>query len=143
MRIETGTTAHLAFIRSLLDSLKLPSQDVGAPNQSFLIARDAHDLVGCVGLEEYGSVALLRSLAVALPWQGRGVGRALHDAALGVARGRGIREVFLLTTSAKAFFAHAGYGMAGRDTVPAPIQSSPEFRALCPASAVCMSRRLL
>jgi len=141
--IQTATTPDLPGIRSLLDGARLPSQDVGAPNQRFLVVRDADDLVGCVGLEDYGSVALLRSLAVAPAWQGRGLGKALHEAALGVARERGIAEVFLLTTTAEAFFAHAGYSRADRATAPAPIQSSPEFRALCPASAVCMSRRLL
>jgi N-acetylglutamate synthase-like GNAT family acetyltransferase len=135
-------SVDLSGIRELLDDLKLPAQDLGAPNQMFLVARDEGELVGCVGLETYGEVALLRSLAVTASRQGRGLGRALHEKALSAARDTGITDVFLLTTTAERFFAREGYVRVDRSTVPALVQASPEFRSLCPATAVCMTKRL-
>jgi N-acetylglutamate synthase-like GNAT family acetyltransferase len=143
IRIENATTMDWPAIRDLLDGLKLPAQDLGAETQMFLVARDGDELTGCVGLETYGEVALLRSLAVPVSRQGRGLGSALHQRALGVARNSGITDVFLLTTTAESFFASEGYVRVDRNTVPAPVQASAEFRSLCPATAVCMTKKLM
>jgi amino-acid N-acetyltransferase len=142
VRIDDATPADLPAVRALLESLELPAEDVGAPNQSFLIARDGGDLAGCVGLERHGDAVLLRSLAVPAARQGRGLGRALHGRALGVARATGVREVYLLTTTAEGFFAREGYARVDRSAVPLPVRDSPEFRTLCPATAVCMALKL-
>jgi len=140
--IESGTTADLPAIRLLLDALRLPTHDLGAPNQRFLVARDGSEIAGCVALERYGDFALLRSLAVLAPRQGHGLGSALHEKALGFARETGVANLFLLTTTAEGFFARKGCARIDRNLVPAPVQASPEFRSLCPARAVCMAQRL-
>jgi N-acetylglutamate synthase-like GNAT family acetyltransferase len=142
IQVESATPADLPAIRELLQRLDLPAQDLGAPNQRFLVARDGVELAGCVALENYGDAALLRSLAVPPSRQRQGLGNTLHERALGVAREAGITDVFLLTTTAETFFARQGYARVARSAVPAPVQASPEFRSLCPAAAVCMTRRL-
>jgi len=48
----------------------------------------------------------------------------------------------VLTTTAEGFFVDHGFAKVGRDAVPLLVQESPEFRALCPATAVSMHRRL-
>ena len=59
-----------------------------------------------------------------------------------LAEGRGVEAVFLLTTTAEAFFPKFGFEpMLARD-VPASVQASVEFRSACPASAVVMRKRL-
>jgi amino-acid N-acetyltransferase len=115
---------------------------VGAPNQRFLVARDGGALLGCVGLELYGEAALLRSLAVAERSRGVGLGAALADAALEDARRRGVRSLYLLTTTAEGFFARRGFERIARDEVPEAVRGSAEFGALCPASAACMARHI-
>ena len=95
-----------------------------------------------IGLEPYGSVALLRSLAVAPAWQGRGLGSALLAHAEQAARQRGIAALYLLTTTAAAFFARRGYVRLPREAAPPVLQQTAEFAALCPASAVCMTKTL-
>jgi amino-acid N-acetyltransferase len=48
----------------------------------------------------------------------------------------------LLTQTAEVFFANRGYRRIGRADAPQAVQASAEFRSLCPASAVAMSRVL-
>ncbi len=101
---------------------------------------DGANLIGVVGLEIYGTVALLRSLAVAPAWQGRGLGAALLAHAERAARQRGIAALYLLTTTAEAFFAQRGYARIPREAVPPILRQTAEFAALCPASAVCLTK---
>ncbi|WP_242339705.1 MULTISPECIES: arsenic resistance N-acetyltransferase ArsN2 [Anaeromyxobacter] len=143
VRFEEAEAADLPQLRALLAQANLPEADVGASNQVFLVARaPGGALVGCVALERYGDDVLLRSLAVVPSRRGEGLGVALHARALERARKLGARTVYLLTTTAEGLFARAGYARIERSAVPAEVRASPEFDALCPASAVCMIRRL-
>lgn len=132
----------LGAIRSLVAGLGLPAEDLGSPGQTFLVARAGDAVVGCVGLEAHAPDALLRSLAVAPGLQGAGVGRALYRQAVAEAERQQVRALYLLTTTAEAFFAGAGFSRIDRSQAPAAVAGSAEFRALCPASAVCMRRSL-
>lgn len=135
--------ADLSAIHALLTSLHLPTQDLGAPHQKFFVARDGTEFVGCVAVEKYGSACLLRSLAVAVTHQGCGVGTKFLSKALTAAAEEGSTDVFLLTTTAEGFFVNHGFTTVTRGSVPLPVRESPEFRALCPATAICMHRRLV
>jgi amino-acid N-acetyltransferase len=115
---------------------------VGQPNQIFLLARSGDALVGCVGLERYGTDALLRSLAVVPRLQGTGLGERLYQEAIAEARRGRTTALYLLTTTAAPFFARAGFERIDRALVPPAVAASPEFRSLCPASAACMRLRL-
>jgi N-acetylglutamate synthase-like GNAT family acetyltransferase len=48
----------------------------------------------------------------------------------------------LLTETAETFFRRLGYTVIERDQAPSAVASSAEFRTLCPATAVCMTKRL-
>lgn len=99
-------------------------------------------LVGAVGLERYGQVGLLRSLAVTPSRRGRGIGYALVACVEEEARSHGLRSLYLLTTTAGAFFARLGYQRADREDAPAPIRSTSQFVSLCPSSSHLMVKRL-
>ncbi|WP_242342199.1 arsenic resistance N-acetyltransferase ArsN2 [Anaeromyxobacter terrae] len=143
VHFDDAEPADLPRLRALLTEARLPEADVGAPNQLFLVARaPSGALVGCVALERYGDDVLLRSLAVVPSRRGEGIGEALHARALERARELGVGTVYLLTTTAEGLFARAGYARIDRSNVPAAVRASAEFAALCPASAVCMVRRL-
>ena len=45
---------------------------------------------------------------------------------------------YLLTTTAAVLAARMGFQTVSRDAVPATIQATRQFAALCPASAVVM-----
>jgi amino-acid N-acetyltransferase len=57
-------------------------------------------------------------------------------------RAEGVETIVLLTQTAETFFAKRGYERTRRERVPEPIRQTAEFRSLCPATAVCMSRAL-
>jgi amino-acid N-acetyltransferase len=94
------------------------------------------------GLERFGPVGLLRSLAVSTGARGRGLGRALVSAIEDEARSSGIADLYLLTTTADEFFSRLGYVRIARDETPVAIASTAQFSALCPSSAVVMRKSM-
>jgi amino-acid N-acetyltransferase len=133
----------LAGVISLLGSAHLPTEDLTEAHcEHFYFSGPAHAPKGLVGLELYGDVALLRSLVVAEEIRGRGAGRALLQHAEAQARARGVRRLYLLTTTAEEFFAVQGYARAARDTAPPAIRATREFAGICLSSSVFMMRQI-
>ncbi len=85
-------------------------------------------------------MALLRYLVVANAHAGRGIGRQLVSAAESLAATLGCRLVYLLKTTAEAFFELLGFRRMERDTAPLEIRQSNEFSSLCPSSATVMAK---
>ena len=54
----------------------------------------------------------------------------------------GVREVYLLTTTAEKYFPRYGFEVIERAAVPAEVHESSEFASVCPASAVAMRLKL-
>jgi amino-acid N-acetyltransferase len=135
----TQAHAHdLGPIHTLLASASLPYEDVTEELlQDFLVVR-SESLIGVVGFERYQDVALLRSLAVAKEFGGRGLGQKLVAAAEKRAAEKQVKSLFLLTTTADRFFERLGYRRVPRDEAPPTIRNSNQFASLCPASAVLM-----
>lgn len=127
-----------AAVERLLLACDLPVAGARAHFGSFIVAVDGDAVVGCVGAEVYDGDALLRSLAVRADRRGCGAGDALVARLVAALRGRGVRRVSLLTTTAEAFFARRGFALAAREDVPEAVRASEEFRGACPASAVAM-----
>jgi amino-acid N-acetyltransferase len=143
IRIDEATRADLPSIRTLLDEAKLPHADLTDDTAvRFWIARgDA--LIGAIGLETFGACGLLRSLVVASAARGSGLGARLVRTVENAAVAAGICELVLLTQTAEPFFRKRGYAAIDRASAPAELRASTEFQSLCPASATCMSKRLL
>ena len=64
-------------VRGLLGSCSLPIDGAQQHFADFLLAFEDGALAACGGLECYGDVALLRSIAVAPSRRGKGLGRAV------------------------------------------------------------------
>ncbi len=120
----------------------MPAADVGPHLDHFLVGKSGGAVVGVVGLEPIAPCGLLRSLAVAPQFRGKGVARALCSRIEAHAGQQGVRALYLLTTRAGAFFAKAGFKPVRRDAVPEGIRSTLEFTRLCPASATAMLKEL-
>ncbi|MDN7942439.1 arsenic resistance N-acetyltransferase ArsN2 [Burkholderia multivorans] len=142
MNIREAQPSDLDSIRKLLEDNQLPIADVTAPLLGDFLVAVVPGLVGVVGLERFGSNALLRSLVVASDGRSRGLGRELVEKMEQRARATGVSSLWLLTNSAMEFFQGVGYTTVHRDEVPAVIKESREFAELCPASAVCMCKHL-
>ena len=133
---------HEAIVR-MLDAMDMRTSDLTpAMLRDFLLQREEGRVAGVVGLEIMGEVALLRSLAVDENGRHRGLGSALVHAAEHHVWERGVRRLFLLTTTAADFFAHRGYQAIDKSQAPAPIRGTAQFSTLCPASSVLMSKPL-
>ncbi len=127
----------------MLADARLPTEDLTEAHcDHFFFAGPANRPTGLVGLELLGDVALLRSLVVTAEKRGQGAGKALLDHAEHYARDRGVRQLYLLTTTAEAFFAKHGYLRVARDAAPPAIRATREFAGLCPASRAFMIRQL-
>jgi amino-acid N-acetyltransferase len=130
-------------VKALLAAADLPTADLRAEHFEHFIAcgpEDSPDAV--VGLELYGEVALLRSLVVAAAARGKGHGSGLVAQAEAYAGQRGVQEIYLLTTTAQAFFRQRGYAHCARAEAPAAIRQTAEFSSLCPANSAFMRKRI-
>ena len=130
-------------LAAALRKAELPVDDLEAPDRLFWRFESSDDIpVGFGGLEPHGEDALLRSLVTLPPMRRRGIGSAMVRELETEARLRGCRAIWLMTTTAAAFFAARGYRPCDRAAVPAGIRGTQEFAALCPASAQVMTKRL-
>ena len=137
----TITPAHatdLEPIKSLLVAAGLPTAGVDDHWKTFLVARDGDTMVGCGGAEAYQVVALIRSVAVLPEYRSHGIGRRIVRQLLDRLASRGLREFYLLTTTAEEYFKKRGFKPIDRDEVHPQLLSSREFQDACPSSAVCM-----
>jgi amino-acid N-acetyltransferase len=141
--IQKATPMDLDAIKDVLGAYRLPKDDITPEHLThFLVIRQDGDLVGTVGLEKCGYYGLLRSLVVLDSHRGRGLGNQLTSEIETYARSCEVQELYLLTTTAAPFFTKLGYSVIDRGDVPIPIQGTQEFKSICPASAVCMLKRI-
>lgn len=131
-----------ADVLALLARSGLPQDGLADHMATTLAAYAGGRMVGCAALELYGDAALLRSVAVAAEQRGHGLGQQLTQAALDLARQRGVSAVYLLTETAADFFPRFGFQPSTRAHVPTSVQQSIEFTEACPASALVMVFRL-
>lgn len=139
-RVRPAVPADLAAIERLLTASSLPLDGVRDALADFVVAEAGDDVVGVAGLEIRCNDALLRSVAVAPGWRSHGLGRALVTRVISDAEARGIRALYLLTTTAEHYFPSFGFRRIAREEVPADVRETTEFSCACPASATVMCR---
>ena len=92
-------------VKELLASALLPISDITPDHlENFFGAWSGSTLVSVVGIEPYNTAALLRSLAIAVPMRGAGIGSRLLIHAEQYAAEKGIHSLFLVTTSSEPYF---------------------------------------
>ena len=141
--LRPATPADEPAVAALLTASALPLDGVHDAISSFVVAEDAGSIVGVAGIETCGTTgehALLRSVAVAPAWRNRKLGRALVTRVIAEAEARGAKALYLLTTTADAYFPSFGFRKTARDEVPEDVRATAEFKSACPASATVMTR---
>ena len=143
--IRQAGPADWPAVSSLLQVHQLPLDGVQEHLSTFIVAHVYGEVIGVAGTEVRGDVALLRSVAV-VPgmhgMHGMGIGLDMVQTLLNQARRRQIRQVFLLTTTAGAYFPRFGFAPVDRGVAPEALKASAEFQGACPASAALLGLTL-
>ncbi|MEJ8810589.1 arsenic resistance N-acetyltransferase ArsN2 [Variovorax ureilyticus] len=140
--IRPAKESDWAAVAELLRVCALPLDGAQEHLSGFLLAVVDGVVVGTAGLEAYADTALLRSVAVSPAVRGRGIGHALVEAIHSEARRRGVKKLYLLTTTATNYFSKMGFSTVARRQAPAELEASAEFQGVCPSSAAFMSREV-
>ena len=141
MALDLASPMDEPWIRQLLTLCGLPHEDITPEHlRHFWVIKEKGEILGVVGLEVFGRMGLLRSLAVDPRFRNRGFAAQLTKKAEEYAASLKIEGVYLLTLTAESFFQKRGYQKTERLSVPPEIQGTMEFQSLCPASSVCMAK---
>jgi N-acetylglutamate synthase-like GNAT family acetyltransferase/thioredoxin reductase len=143
LSFRSATGADWPAIAALLTAAALPLDGAQDHLAHFVVGEQGGQLIAAAGLEPYGGAALLRSVVVAEAARGSGIGALLWAEVARRAAARGMHRLYLLTTTAAAFFARQGFRTIARDEAPASLRASREFQGVCPASATVMVKDLL
>ncbi|HEY1071310.1 arsenic resistance N-acetyltransferase ArsN2 [Brevundimonas sp.] len=125
-----------------LEAAGLPTDDLHEPGRRFYRFEDDAGLIGYGGLEQVGPDVLIRSMVVIDSRRGEGHGSATLSWLETEAAEQNASGLYLLTTSATAFFQRHGYTALPRSAAPTAMAASRQFSALCPASAAFMFKEL-
>lgn len=136
-----ATPADKDQIRRLLSRCGLPTLYVHRHLKFFIVAKVARKIVGVIGLEPYGRVALLRSLCVAPPYRGRGIAKMLNARIMVSAYIRGIDRLYMFTFDAAKFASKLGFHKIAKGRLPESIQSTWQFQKLKPYPVACMTKK--
>jgi N-acetylglutamate synthase-like GNAT family acetyltransferase/SAM-dependent methyltransferase len=138
VEIAPAQPEDYAAMAALLGEVDLPTDGLAEHFGAAWVARAGAVIAGTAALEVYGDAALLRSVAVRPAYRGEGIGERLVRAALAWAQQDGVSNVYLLTSTAGAYFPRLGFRAVERSGVPAAVRDSVEFTTVCPASALVM-----
>lgn len=143
LRAEPARPHDLRGALELLGRSELTARDVSEGwGHYFVVREDDGRVIGVAGLELHGEDGLLRSVAVDADYRGQGLATALVAAVVERAQRVGLRSVYLLTTSARDYFARRGFSDCARAAAPAAIRESWEFKSGCPSTAALMRREI-
>lgn len=133
---------ELENLQKFLLSMSLPAEGIKDNMNHFFILDEAGKIVGSIGMEVFGTRALLRSLAVIPEHRNKGWGKKLVDQILEYSVHQHIKEAYLLTETAADYMTGWGFEVVGRDEVHEGVKDSIEFKSCCPQSAICMRKYL-
>ena len=141
--LRSAEAEDFETVCDLLILVGLPQDDLTPEHLQHFVVADHDGLIrGVVGLEPLGDDALVRSLAVASDYRGQGVAGRLLDEIEAVAKKKGLKRLFGLTTTAEAYLMLRGFLRIDRSSVPSMVAASAQFALLCPSEAVCLEKRL-
>jgi N-acetylglutamate synthase-like GNAT family acetyltransferase len=141
--VSTATAVEIAgreewpAIEALLRAAGLSDAAVDEA-AAWLVVRGDGRIVGTAGVETYGDVGLLRSVAVDPIVRGSGVGASLVAAAVDRARERGLSDLYLLTETADRWFPRFGFKPVERSGLPPAIAGCRQATEACAGTAVAM-----
>ncbi len=143
MKVRKADQQDAPFIRGLLKDNGLPFEDISSKEIVLFVGYTSpKSIIAVAGIEVHGDFGLLRSLVTKKPFRRRGYGKALCLRVIEYAKQENVKELYLLTITAKGFFKNLGFREVDRQKAPKAIQETNEFKSLCPKSALLMSMSL-
>lgn len=106
--IRAGNEQRLV-VTTLLQSEKLPADDLPSSLDNFFIAVEDDTVIGAIGLERYGNYGLLRSIAVSKDHRNKNIASRLVQELEAYAIRSAIDTMYLLTETAPLYFEKKGY----------------------------------
>lgn len=140
-RLVVASRGLRRLVIELLEENNLPVIDLDSDKDLFALMQE-DTVIGSGGLEFLEECALLRSVSVKQDFRGKGLGKFITTQLEEISRHKGIVSVYLLTNTAKDFFAKEGYTEIRREDAPSSIQNTSEFSSVCPSSATVMRKML-
>ncbi|AEI50473.1 Methyltransferase type 11 [Runella slithyformis DSM 19594] len=140
--IRSAQPADYESVVSLLQSVELPTEDLNPTLPDFVLAFAGEKAVGSAGADINGTTGLLRSVAVGEGFRNYKIAGRLINEVTKQARLKGVKELYLITTTADGYFEKQGYTVVNRAEVPTEIAQSRQFSNICPSSAVVMKKRI-
>jgi len=141
MKIFNAGLKDLPQLRLLLEQNELPVADVSEKNiNNFYCVKKKRSVIGIIGVEIYYRSALLRSLAVDEKYYKNGIGKNLVTFIEKFCTDKGVKTLFLLTTTAESYFSKLKYKTIDRAILPIDIKNTAEYKILCPDTAIAMSK---
>lgn len=135
--------SSLADVVALLEGVGLSAGDLSdASPARFYGVRRQGALAAVIGLEVYGEVGLLRSLAVDPEWRGQGLANQLVAFVESQALAQGVQSLYLLTSTAVSYFREQGYALLIRANAPPAIQATAQFAGPHPMGEALMVKTL-
>ena len=116
-------------IKALLIQAELYTSSVTPEGATYWLAYLDGVPGGCIGLEHGQGVSLIRSTAVAPPFRGYGLGRALVLSALTHASLRGDHTVYLFSSEAGDYWKRFGFVPSTSAEVEAAIPEAPQVKS--------------
>lgn len=141
MNIVPASQNSFSAAIHLLKKNNLPTEDLD-PGKQLFVVEEGNEVVGTVTVEYDYDNALLRSLSVTEEKRNTGVGIGLVEFIEDYVQKQGVRNIYLLTTTAAGFFLKRGYKITDRNTVPDFIKNTSEYSFICSASSTVMKKEL-
>ena len=137
LKIRPAQLRDQKIVHTLLSEFKLP-RDGLEETKLWVLQSSKGEVIGVAGLEVHGNQGLLRSVAVIKSMRNQGYGTSIANHIIGEAKKRKLQNLFLLTTTAPAFFRRLGFKEENREKVASSITNSVESKNACPKTAILM-----
>jgi amino-acid N-acetyltransferase len=131
--IRPATAADTDAIGELIRAEGMPPFEFERFLDTFWVLESDDEIVGCIGLEVYGSAALLRSIVTAPSIRGSGGGHVLTTRWLDEARARGATTGYLFTMDKAPFFSRYGFELCTMDDWDEDARQTTQYAAMSQA----------
>ena len=126
--ILKATKDDISAITTLLNESNLPPDDLERWIDNFLVLTIEGKIEGCIGLEQWDGVGLLRSFVVSENYRSRGLGIRLYTKLIALAKEMNLSSIILLVMAASDFFEKNGFKFIKRNEAPKSVNNSVQLK---------------